>query len=391
MILERKTTRPLEGYEVLLRHIQSVHLEPGDRLPPQRVLCRLLGISNYAMTKAMERLTQAGYLGRTPKRGTVVLNPATLPRVPWRVGLIAGTLDRPLSWFQTTLSFLLTRAIEEAGNHHFVFPQITRKPGVETDLAPMERLPRLRATVETGGLNAVISSYWIRPADQRWLENQGIPVLMCTGSEHDCPAVSIDQEPMGRDGTRHLLDRGCQRPAYVSPRPPNRFVSRAWRGFKTACLAAGLTPAAVYSDGVEGIEGGVEVARRLLALPAAQRPDGLLVTDDWLAAGIMQGLVPTPSYRPRYVCQVNREACLPLLEPALVYEVVMADLVEMGMRRLSEALRGRWPEGLEWYQPRPREYRPFLASDPSGVRPEGVDTLLDIYPEDRDFDYSALE
>ncbi len=58
--------------KALVEKIISGDLQPGDRLPPERVLARQMGISRSSVNQAILRLANMGLLEIQPRRGTVV-------------------------------------------------------------------------------------------------------------------------------------------------------------------------------------------------------------------------------------------------------------------------------------------------------------------------------
>jgi GntR family transcriptional regulator len=74
-------------YLDLVSALDSGELQPGDRLPPERVLTSRYGCSLITVRRALSELTREGRLERTRGRGTFVLHPR-----------IDRDLDEPLSF-----------------------------------------------------------------------------------------------------------------------------------------------------------------------------------------------------------------------------------------------------------------------------------------------------
>jgi GntR family transcriptional repressor for pyruvate dehydrogenase complex len=59
----------------LERLIIDGELKPGDRLPPERELGELLGVSRVSIREALHELESRGLIDRRPGRGTIVVSP----------------------------------------------------------------------------------------------------------------------------------------------------------------------------------------------------------------------------------------------------------------------------------------------------------------------------
>ena len=124
------TTRPRSVSESVAaqiqRWLQDGSLRPGERLPPERELARLLGISRASVRQAMHELTLKGLLMRKPGVGTVVLSPGE--QSDDLVGAFAQA----------------ERRVREIGDFRLVFePQIVERAAIRhtpADLVHLEEL-----------------------------------------------------------------------------------------------------------------------------------------------------------------------------------------------------------------------------------------------------------
>jgi GntR family transcriptional repressor for pyruvate dehydrogenase complex len=80
--MEWTSLRRLEALSVpgrlsvdLERLILDGELKPGDRLPPERELGELLGVSRVSIREALHELESRGLIDRRPGRGTIVVSP----------------------------------------------------------------------------------------------------------------------------------------------------------------------------------------------------------------------------------------------------------------------------------------------------------------------------
>ena len=65
-------------YGDLLAKIQSGDYQPGDRLPSEKELAELYGVSRITAKKAMDMLAKENQINREPGRGSFVCRPAAV-------------------------------------------------------------------------------------------------------------------------------------------------------------------------------------------------------------------------------------------------------------------------------------------------------------------------
>jgi len=59
-------------YDIWKRKIETGELKPGDRIPTERELCELHGVSQITVRQAIQMLVQEGVVIRRPRTGTRV-------------------------------------------------------------------------------------------------------------------------------------------------------------------------------------------------------------------------------------------------------------------------------------------------------------------------------
>lgn len=77
----------------LERLILDGELAPGDRLPPERSLAELFGVSRVSIREALRELENRGLIDRKPGRGTVVLSPGDRSGIAEQIGEAVNSAD----------------------------------------------------------------------------------------------------------------------------------------------------------------------------------------------------------------------------------------------------------------------------------------------------------
>ena len=340
----------------LIRWVHTNHLSVGDRLPPQETLRKSLGVGNATINGAMRALTDCGALTRKRNVGTVVLDPSRWPSGVWAVGLASFVVaGQGAGSFFADLNHRLTAGLTDAGCRVRSYVQSVKQG---QGPLPLSQYDQLLDDVNDGLVDAVVTSTFLHlPAlEAACPAIKKLPVIH-VGSQEDAPSsVIIDQRIMVHDAVLLLHQRGCRRLGVVSiASPTQQGYSRFWEGFTSGLAKAGLGP----SDGRGfhfgfGLAGGQAAARALLAIAPQDRPDGLIIIDDWIAMGLANALRESGSgYLPRLVVQTNRQTPLTFALPAARFDVdadeLSAHAVAMTMRRLC--LRDS-KGNVEWLAPK---------------------------------------
>lgn len=77
-MIEKKTSKPFEKIvQDILEKIKSRELRSGDRLPPERKLAELMGVSRTVIREALRSLEAMGYIEQRIGDGTYIRLPST--------------------------------------------------------------------------------------------------------------------------------------------------------------------------------------------------------------------------------------------------------------------------------------------------------------------------
>lgn len=258
-------------------------------------------IKDVARLAGVSPSTVSRVLSNHPK-----ISPATARRVREameQLGYMPNAAAKSLvSQTTYTLGIILPRAAEELFLNPF-FPEVLRGISVSAQQAGYDLLLASGST-EREEREAVTRLVLGRRVDGvillhsrvgdpliPFLREQQFPFVLIGRSEDDggVPSVDNDNVRAAYDATRHLLEKGHRRIAFISG--PQTFVVSRDRlaGYRAALEETGLS---VRPDWIIEApflqEGGYLALDRLLQMP--ERPTALVVTDDLIAIGLLRGL-----------------------------------------------------------------------------------------------------
>jgi DNA-binding LacI/PurR family transcriptional regulator len=103
-------------YDSLLEEIKAGKLRPGDRVPSEKELCGQFSVSRITSKRALELLTEQGYITRFPGRGSFVAKKPRETGNPARENRAIGFVISDFSDnFGTRLLFSIEEACRERG------------------------------------------------------------------------------------------------------------------------------------------------------------------------------------------------------------------------------------------------------------------------------------
>lgn len=156
--------------------------------------------------------------------------------------------------------------------------------------------------LEPGVVDGVLclSPSWARLSN---IHERKFPVVSLGFELHGWHGVVPNDAEGINQATRHLINQGCRRLAYVGPtQGPTATIPRRHHAFRTTLRRAGLTDLyGAFSRGIQLLsqdENEAQIRERWALLPARQRPDGLVCYNDALAMGTvraiesLKGLIP---------------------------------------------------------------------------------------------------
>lgn len=151
--------------EELLKRIISKQWLPGEKIPPEKELCRLYGVSRITVRKALDELKNSGHLVRRQGKGTFVTNISMEQRLSKFYSFSEELKQRGLEEHVRVIHFDQIPATSEVASHLGLEPlsqvfKLTRLRLVdltpytlETSYIPVDACPNLtEETISARGL-----------------------------------------------------------------------------------------------------------------------------------------------------------------------------------------------------------------------------------------------
>ncbi len=337
------------------RIVQLVHaqgLQTGDRLPTQPELLKALGFSNDTLNAAMRILVDQGFLTRRKKSGTVLLDRDAFGPLDWTIGLATIRAARETGApFYAELCLRVQMALADAGcrcrTYHL---QTNNNP------APLGEFFGLAEDIDQQELDGLIVLAGLEDYYWQDLRARGVAVTYLPDREDVRGGAVIDHLVLAEKGVELLAAQGCRRLTAVYPYPSQPGGERFWRGFERGLTSAGLSRRpgdALYTGWLH--ESLITTTARRVAdnlLRPEERPDGLIVSDDKVAA-VLTRLLAATDYRPRMVVQTSRQQPLHFALPVIGLEVDMTELAATAVSlALAQVRNPATPDELLWIPPR---------------------------------------
>jgi hypothetical protein len=346
--LERRAApEAAKAYRTCLRYIHRNGLEIGDKLPPQSELYQELGICQGTLSKAFDWLVQDGVFMRRRRLGTIIRARYPQQQVPpiWSVGLAlpgihwSPTYPRLAHELHCNLVRLHCR-----DRIYMVSPRAM--PTAEVDHRSLEDFTCLAEDVADNRLDAIITS-------GRLDEESDTPLCHILGWEQAKFGVLFDSAALVRSAGQELIEAGCRNLTLVTTGPPGLENQHLFKAFDEVLDSAGITlfPSRRQSLG-EGFSSGTRIAEEILKQPAEKRPDGLIILDDNVAAGLTARLAEMPDYRPALAIQTNKQVPMTFALPATHYAVDLALIARLCAEKLVNwLLNPDAPQTVDWIPP----------------------------------------
>ena len=323
--------------QALVRYIREGNLKIGEQLPSQGKLRQQLGFGTATITAALHELHNDKVIEVRDKIGAFVLKPTTDGHVGRVIGLAINALE--VSAFRSCLSNLLQIHLADHGWR--TLPFFSTAPILNGQLE-CSAFAGLRRTVEQRGIEALISLADLSLESLDFFASQNLPVLFVGCLETHTARVVIDMPAFLDAALGKLEGAGICRPAILIPEALQKqlvpYFINALHRFPKAGQVENLILTGKF------LPDGAEMARRLLMLPKAQRPDGVIAFDDTLASSFAAELFRAQGadYHPKMAILCNLQNPMDFATVDPFYFIVDLDkLAELTVNVLRDLFCGK--------------------------------------------------
>jgi DNA-binding LacI/PurR family transcriptional regulator len=273
--------------EQLIKEIKL--LQPNDRLPARTELVKKYQVTRTTIDRAISELIGEGYLYSRDGSGTyVAANEAP--------HMATGNISNVVSWgvivpdiTRETYPGIL-RGVEDVAEQHNINVVICN-----TDNESEKQANYINKLIDANIMGVIIVPALKGKTDLgsfQKLREKEIPLIFCNRGVGgvEAPKVIPNTFYGGYLATRHLIERGYRRIAFVS-RPVYSITMERYQGYLGALLDAGLeiNEDYVFFDESFDCRTGYENTKRLLA--RTPRPDAIFANNDYTAEGAYDAIV----------------------------------------------------------------------------------------------------
>ncbi|WP_242123762.1 LacI family DNA-binding transcriptional regulator [Sphingobium sp. Sx8-8] len=312
----------------------------GGKLPTIRDVAARAGVSVMTVSRVANKQSWVSPATRAKvEKAIAELNYA--PNATARA-LAGGDRRVALLYRSSTTSAylgeLLLGGMDEAARRHFHLVVEQCESGV-----PVEEV---MARIVQARLSGVVMPPPLCDWDEliEALARQGVPaVMMAPDRVHTgLPVVAIDDGQAASDMTRHLIELGHRRIAFIRGNPRHRSSDRRLEGYRRTMAAQGLEVSEDYIvEGDFSYRSGLEAAERLLDL--AVLPTAIFACNDDMAAAAItiahQRQISVPAELS--VCGFDDTPLAGAIWPALTtVRQPIRDMSRAAMTLLAGAIRG---------------------------------------------------
>ena len=314
----------------------------------------------------MEALVEDGTLTSKQRVGTVIMNPAAIETVPWSIGIVPPmTVGLESYAFGAGLLLQIQVALARANCLCYI-----------TEMSP--RGVPLHTSAGGGAMQADVDGVIVLPSpglpNWRSAVRKGTPLSHTHWWESAPHGIVVDQGAWAQDAVKQLRSRGCKRFAAASSTDRWSMPGRFWDGFDAGVQAVGVPAEAGETLVISETDGRPKIdeiaprfASELLSRLPNERPDGLVVADDYVAAQLAFILRESRDYRPMMAVQTNKQPPQLFALPVFAYEVDSERLAAGVVSLLLDRVRNpSVAERVEWFVPRltrnePRSYQSTVS------------------------------
>lgn len=280
--------------ETLRGRIVDGTFEPGSRLPLRPELAQQFGVSRITLQRALDRLTQDGYIYARGKAGTFV---AEYPPHLWQYAVVFPYAPTDNRWSRFWNALVdVSSHVQRNSKRRFEAYYGTEHPQESEDYHKLLR------DIESRRLTGIIfATQTARFEGTPVMTTPGIPrVEMASACDHGIPIISVDSQGFFAKAADYLISKGKRRIAVLTNAAPSVEAMNSARNkenyeylwMRIAQERSIITgPHWYQSTALECVYTAKNLMELMFYGDQKSRPDGLIITNDNLVPSALLGLV----------------------------------------------------------------------------------------------------
>jgi DNA-binding LacI/PurR family transcriptional regulator len=330
--------------QALICHIHDLHLKPGDRLPTQTALRKQFGVGGTTIQRALEVLKKSGIVEIRPHKGVLLRQLEPDGMTGREIGLVCVRRSHN-PYFASLLQALQMKLYESAS----LCKLFLRNYPDMTDVDSLSYFDGLKRCIEEKRIQGLLTTVSLDSEAWSLIRKHDIPVVsLFSASKNKGYKVSASL-PM-EAAFRLVRERGFRRPAWIQCGYP--MLDDIRRGFRKNCS---LDPEKYLYPVRKDIvaedappDWGPElrrILRSMISLPERERPDVLVIPDDFIVADFhrillserLKGLKWNPHFI--YIRHKQLPVFLPEDIPGDYFEIDLMKYAETAVETLLRVIR----------------------------------------------------
>jgi LacI family transcriptional regulator len=324
-------------HDLLVRQIEAGEYPQGKRFPAERVLAKKFGVSRQSVREAIARLLSEDILKRSTGRGTFIAENTAAARSGHPQSRQVGFWINAaiFNFVQPGYNRILTAAGDACRDrgYRLQFHSVDETgQSLDAIFADDDATGGLAGNLVVGGVNRLV----LQRLDELRSPMQLVDLLV---SDPALDSVRIDYASGMRQAIEHLKELGHEAVGFIGF-PASEKYEAYWLSLEACKLP--YNPRYVQllsvSDLLPGIMAGYRSMQKMIA--SQRLPTALLVTNDYVALGVMEALEMAGIRAPQDISVVGCDDLELKGRPLTTIQVDLAEVGRLAANALIDRIEG---------------------------------------------------
>ncbi len=272
--------------------IKNGELEPGEKLPCTIDLAKKMDIGVSTLQKTLSWLTAEGVLERHRNRGTFVAGPAAVNQQTLIAVMTRAMFDPSISRWDYEAARATVDVLADAGVACRFYHNQYNAEGPDADCQEID--PRLIDDINAGRVRGVLvigSVPLSHPEFRELLKSRNVPLVETTGRGKNTPfIVEFDRPAHVKRAVDLAAEAGCKGLALIeTPGSEHAGPDPLADAFLSEVEAKGIVTCPKWCQRIAWPPDAAKGAAAFFEIWQQKgKPDGLIVTDEYVAQGVTQ-------------------------------------------------------------------------------------------------------